>query len=136
MFVHVEEQATTIEVSNFSPTLFISVIDSDFNKDMHWTDKKVIQIINVLREIEMNTVTGKPEDKKLLGRSRHRRKNNIKVDLKEISCEDVFWIHVTQNWVRWRPTVVSCSSETKHDKGKAPRPKLYVSKKRLQERRQ
>jgi hypothetical protein len=86
--------------------------------------KNVIKIINALREIEINTVTGKPEDKKLLGRSRHRRKNNIKMDLKEISCEDVFWIHVPQNWVRWRPTVVSCSSETKHDKGKAPRPKL------------
>jgi hypothetical protein len=38
-----------------------------------------------------------PERKILLGRPRHRCEDNIKMDLKEIGCEDVHWIHLDQN---------------------------------------
>jgi hypothetical protein len=39
------------------------------------------------------TLVGKPERKGLLGRSRCRWEDIIKLDLKEIRCEYVYWIH-------------------------------------------
>jgi hypothetical protein len=36
-----------------------------------------------------------PERNRLLGRPKPIWKDNIKMDLKEIGCEDVEWIHVT-----------------------------------------
>jgi hypothetical protein len=38
----------------------------------------------------------RPDGKRRLGRSRHRWEDNIKMDLKEIECEDVDWIHLAQ----------------------------------------
>jgi len=43
------------------------------------------------------TFSLKSEGKRLLGRLRHRWENNFKTDLKEIGCEDVDWIHLTQD---------------------------------------
>jgi hypothetical protein len=37
---------------------------------------------------------GKLEGKKQLSRLKHRWKNNIKMSLKEIGCENVDWAHV------------------------------------------
>jgi hypothetical protein len=35
---------------------------------------------------------GKPEGKRLLGRSRHRWEDNIRMDLQEVGCGVVDWI--------------------------------------------
>jgi len=43
----------------------------------------------------------KPEWKRPLGRPRHRWKDNIRMDLREIGCEDVYWIHLAQDRNRW-----------------------------------
>jgi len=40
---------------------------------------------------------GKPEGKKPLGRSRHRWKDNIRMDPREIDWEDVDWIRLVQD---------------------------------------
>jgi hypothetical protein len=40
-----------------------------------------------------NILVGRPEGRRPLGRPRHRWKDNIKMDLKEIGCGDVDWIH-------------------------------------------
>jgi hypothetical protein len=40
----------------------------------------------------------KPDDKRLVGRSRRRCRGNTEVDLKKIWREDVFWIHLAQDW--------------------------------------
>jgi ribosome biogenesis protein Nip4 len=46
-------------------------------------------------------VERKPEEKRPLRRPRHRREDNIKMDLKEIGWEDVDWIHLSQDRDRW-----------------------------------
>jgi hypothetical protein len=38
-----------------------------------------------------------PERKRLLGRSRRRRENNFRIDLREIGCEGVDWILLDQD---------------------------------------
>jgi hypothetical protein len=47
------------------------------------------------------TLVGKPERKRPLGRCRHRGEENMKMDVKEIGCEDMDWIHIVQNNVLW-----------------------------------
>jgi len=44
---------------------------------------------------------GKPEGKKLLGRPRHRWKDNNKMDIQEVGCRGMDWIDLTQDWDRW-----------------------------------
>ena len=44
---------------------------------------------------------GKPEGKKLLGRSRRRWENNIKVDLREVGW-GMGWIYLVQVKDSWR----------------------------------
>jgi hypothetical protein len=39
---------------------------------------------------------GKPEGYRLLERSRCRSEDNIKIELREIVCEGVEWIHLAQ----------------------------------------
>jgi hypothetical protein len=39
----------------------------------------------------------KPEGKKTLGRSRRRRYDNIRIDVRKMGWEGVDWIHLTQN---------------------------------------
>jgi hypothetical protein len=47
----------------------------------------------------------KTEGKRPLGRLMHRKQDNIKMDLKEKECEDVHWIHVTQDRIQWQGLV-------------------------------
>jgi len=48
------------------------------------------------------TLLVKPESKKLHGRSRRRREDNIKLDLKELRCQGVDWIDLTRDRDKWR----------------------------------
>jgi hypothetical protein len=50
-------------------------------------------------------LVGRPEGKKPLGRPRRSWKDNIKMDLREIGIDDVNWIQLAQNRVRWRAFV-------------------------------
>jgi hypothetical protein len=40
---------------------------------------------------------GNPEEKRPLGKSRHRRKYDIKLDLAEIGWDSVKWIYLAQD---------------------------------------
>jgi len=42
---------------------------------------------------------------KSLGRPRRKRKENIKIDLKETVCEDLHWIRLAEGKVLWRDSV-------------------------------
>jgi hypothetical protein len=42
-------------------------------------------------------LVGRPEGRRPLGRHRHRWKDNIKLDLKEIMIDVVTWIQLAQN---------------------------------------
>ena len=46
-----------------------------------------------------------PEGNGSLGRPRRRWEDNIKMDLREVGCEDVGWIDVAQDRDRWRALV-------------------------------
>ena len=43
---------------------------------------------------------GKPEGKRALARPEHRWEDNIKMDLKEVGCWDMYWIDLAQDWDR------------------------------------
>jgi hypothetical protein len=43
----------------------------------------------------------RPEGKRPLGRSRHRWKNNVKIDLMEIGIDEANWIQLAQDRIRW-----------------------------------
>jgi len=43
-----------------------------------------------------------PSAYRLVGRSRHGWKDNIKKDLQEVGCVDMDWIELAQHWDRWR----------------------------------
>jgi hypothetical protein len=47
----------------------------------------------------------KPEGKGPLGRPTRRRKDNIKINLKEVACEGMAWIELAQDRDRWRSLV-------------------------------
>ena len=42
-------------------------------------------------------LVGKPEGKKLLGRTRHRWEDNIKMVLQEVGCGGMDWIELAQD---------------------------------------
>jgi hypothetical protein len=48
---------------------------------------------------------GKPEGKRPLGRPRRRWVDNIKMDLREIGCDDMDWIYLAQDRDQWRALV-------------------------------
>jgi hypothetical protein len=48
---------------------------------------------------------GKPKRKRLVGRSRIRWKDNIKLDLQEVGCEGMGWIELTLDRDSWRALV-------------------------------
>jgi hypothetical protein len=50
-------------------------------------------------------LTEKPEGKRLLGRSRRRLKDNIKMNLRETDMEGVNWVQLAQDRGRWRALV-------------------------------
>jgi hypothetical protein len=50
---------------------------------------------------------GKPEGKRLLGRSRYRWVDNIRMDLGEVGWGDVDWIDLAQDRLKWRAVVNS-----------------------------
>jgi len=47
----------------------------------------------------------KPEEKRPLGRPRHRWEDNIKMDLQEVGCGGMEWINLAQDRDRWRAPV-------------------------------
>jgi len=50
-------------------------------------------------------LVGKPEGKRPLGRPRHGWEDNNKVDLQEVGCGVMDWIHLAQDRDRWRALV-------------------------------
>jgi hypothetical protein len=50
-------------------------------------------------------LVGKPEGRRPLGRHRRRWEDKIKMNLGEIGFGDVGWIHLAQDWDRWRALV-------------------------------
>jgi hypothetical protein len=48
---------------------------------------------------------GNTEGKRSLGRSGHRWKESIRMDLKEIGCGGVDWMHLEQERYKWRALV-------------------------------
>ena len=50
-------------------------------------------------------LVGKPEGKRLLGRSRSRWEDNIKMDLQEVGCGNMDWSELAQDRDRWRAFV-------------------------------
>jgi hypothetical protein len=50
-------------------------------------------------------LVGKCEGKRPLGRPRHRREDNIKMDLREVGCGCRDWIELADDRDRWRALV-------------------------------
>jgi len=50
-------------------------------------------------------LVGKPEGKRLLGRTRRRWVDNIRMDLQEVGCGYMDWIGLAQDRERWRTLV-------------------------------
>jgi hypothetical protein len=48
---------------------------------------------------------GKPERKKPLGSPKYRWVSDIKMDLREIGWEGMYWIDILQDKEQWRPLV-------------------------------
>ena len=46
-------------------------------------------------------LVGKPKGKRLLGRTRRRWEDNIKMDLQEVECGSMDWIELDQDRDRW-----------------------------------
>jgi hypothetical protein len=46
-------------------------------------------------------LVGKPEGKRLLGRPRHRWKDSIMMDLREVGWGGMDWIYLAQDRYRW-----------------------------------
>jgi hypothetical protein len=52
-----------------------------------------------------NSLVGKPEGKRLPGRSKRTREVNIKIDVREIEWGCMDWIHLAQDRDQWRAPV-------------------------------
>jgi hypothetical protein len=52
-------------------------------------------------------LVGKPEEKRPLGRPRHRWEDNIKVDLQEVGCGIMDCIELAQDRDRWQALVTA-----------------------------
>jgi hypothetical protein len=78
------------------------------NEELHglYSSPSIIRVIkvrrmrwagHVARMVEVrgayNILIGRPEGRRPLGRPRRRWEDNIKMDLREIGFENVYWIH-------------------------------------------
>jgi hypothetical protein len=54
-----------------------------------------------------NILVGKPEGRRPLERPRRKWEDNIRMDLGKMGFGDVDWIHLAQDWDRWRALVNS-----------------------------
>jgi hypothetical protein len=52
-----------------------------------------------------NSLVGKPEGKRPLGRPRRRWDDNIRLDLREIGWEGMDWMYLDQDRKQWRTLV-------------------------------
>jgi hypothetical protein len=50
-------------------------------------------------------LVGKPEERRPLGRPRHRWEDHIKVILREVGCGGMDWIELAQNRDKWQAVV-------------------------------
>jgi hypothetical protein len=50
-------------------------------------------------------LVGRPDDRRPLGRPRHRWEDNIKMDLRETKIDGAKWIRLTEDRVQWRAFV-------------------------------
>jgi hypothetical protein len=57
------------------------------------------------RQGVFRVLVGKHDGKRLLGRTRHRWEDNIKIHLQEVECEDVDWIDLAKDRDSWRSFV-------------------------------
>jgi hypothetical protein len=57
------------------------------------------------RKSVYRVLMGKPEGNRSLGKPRHRRKDNIKMDLEEVGCGVVDWMELVQDRDRWQALV-------------------------------
>jgi hypothetical protein len=57
------------------------------------------------RRNEYRILMGKSQGESPLGRPRRRREDNIKMDLREIGCDDMYGIDLAQDRDQWRALV-------------------------------
>ena len=57
------------------------------------------------KRVLYRVLVGKSEGKRPLGRPRLSWKDNIKMELQEVGCEDMDWIYVAQDRDRWQALV-------------------------------
>jgi len=50
-------------------------------------------------------LVGKPEERRPLGRPRHKWEDNIKMDLQKAGCGGMDWMELAQDRDRWRALV-------------------------------
>jgi hypothetical protein len=60
---------------------------------------------NVKKRNAYRILVRKPERKRPLGRQRRRWLDNIKMELREILCDGMDWVDVTQDRDQWRALV-------------------------------
>jgi hypothetical protein len=50
-------------------------------------------------------LVGKPKGRRPLGRPKRRWEDSMKIDLQNVGCEDMDWIHLAQDRDSWRAHV-------------------------------
>jgi len=65
-----------------------------------WHEARIGEMRN-----EYNILFGKLKRKRLLGRPRHRREDNIRIDLRKIGGKIVDWVHLIQDRYLWQVLV-------------------------------
>jgi hypothetical protein len=60
---------------------------------------------NGTKRNEYRILVGEPEEKRPIGRQKHRRMDNVKMDLGEIGWGGMSWIKLAQKGDQWRALV-------------------------------